>query len=227
MPSWCDLKYLRSYLEFDAQPIVKINDGSVVGHELLARLSLGDKRLSPEFFIPVLENHGLYSELDRLLALNAVEFLALAQGDGFVSVNIQSIESLVSHLNNPVYDGYQTRIHFELLESVEWSGTDSLLAINSASGKGFKVFLDDFGSGLSNLRTLLSADLYGVKVDRFVLLDFIENEAVHTLKLLVDFLMSGNKQIIFEGVELPNHEEFIKSLNVDVYVQGFLYGKPK
>ena len=73
----------------------------------------------------------------------------------------------------------------------------------------------------------MSADLYGVKVDRFVLLDFIENEAVHTLKLLVDFLMSGNKQIIFEGVELPNHEEFIKSLNVDVYVQGFLYGKPK
>lgn len=225
--SWCDLGYLKRNLNFYVQPIVDGRDKSHVGCELLARLAFQNKNLSPDFFIPILESCGLYPELDRKLAIDAVSLLRLSDKHKFVSINIQNEDSLVFHANNPCYEGFESRIHFELLESFEWSSPKSALIIDWASKKGFKLFLDDFGTGFSNIKTLLLGGLYGVKIDRTVLLEFIACSGFESLKLLVDFLLSRNKKIIFEGVEFPSHEAFIKRLDEDVFLQGFLYGKPE
>ncbi len=227
MSSWCDLEYLKRNLDFYVQPIVNSNDKAHVGSELLARLPFRNKNLSPDFFIPIIEDNGLYSELDRKLAIDAVKFLRLAEKHKFVSINIQNEESLVFHATNPCYCGLESRIHFELLESIEWSTAEGALLIDWASQKGFKLFLDDFGAGFSNVRTLLLDGLYGVKIDRSVLMDFIACNDFESLKLLVDFLLSRDKKIIFEGVEFSSHEAFLERLGDGFFLQGFLYGKPR
>lgn len=226
MFSLCNLEILKKSLSFDAQPIVSSASGRVIGHELLARLSIDGDVLSPDFFIPILVDSGFYFVIDEMLATCASDFLDNAD-DGFVSINIQNINSLLFHLSNPVYCGLESRVHFELLESVEWSGVETMDVISAAAEKGFRVYLDDFGAGLSNIRTVVSDSLYGVKIDRCVLEDFMSAGCTDSLSLLVDFLLSRNKEITFEGVETVEQECFIKSLGVSVYLQGYLYGKPK
>lgn len=225
--SWCDLEYLEHNLNFHVQSVVDSRDKSHVGCELLARLRFQNKNLSPDFFIPIIESCGLYPELDRRLAIDAVRCLGISDEEKFVSINIQNEESLVFHVNNPSYDGFQPRIHLELLESVDWSTPECALLIGWASEKGFKIFIDDFGTGFSNMKTVLFDGLYGVKIDRTLLSEFIACNGFDSLKLLVDFLLSRNKKVIFEGIEFLNHEAFIERLGEDVFLQGYLYGKPE
>ena len=53
--------------EVHLQPIVSLPQRRVAFYEALARLSLGETRLTPAEFMPALERHGLTTELDRLM----------------------------------------------------------------------------------------------------------------------------------------------------------------
>lgn len=217
---------IKNGLTFHSQPIVRLDDKKVVGHELLARLVVGDKFVSPHLFIPDIEREGLYSMLDERLSEYVLKYIANTDEKLFVSINVPSIESLNFHISNPQLISSANRIHFELLETVEWSHPANLEVVDRASSLGFSVFLDDFGSGFSNFKTLLNDSVKGVKIDREMLLQFMNKAKFEPLERMVDMVFSLKKQIVFEGIESGEHEAFIKRLNKEALCQGFLYGRP-
>ncbi|WP_244937328.1 EAL domain-containing protein, partial [Methylobacterium crusticola] len=54
-------------LEVHLQPVVSLPQRKVTFYEALARLRLGETRLTPAEFMPALERHGRTTELDRLM----------------------------------------------------------------------------------------------------------------------------------------------------------------
>lgn len=216
---------LDSGLMFHAQPIVRLHDKLVVGYELLARLKVGDRLIPPHEFIADIEQKGLYGVLDNKLSEYVINYINNTK-DLFVSINVPSIESLEFHASNEFFVKHASRIHLELLESVEWSSPDNLAAVEKASSEGFHIMLDDFGSGLSNFKTLLSPAIDGVKFDKGMLETFMNEKNFEVLERLVDMVYVLKKQVVFEGIESPNHERFIERLNQDALCQGYLYGRP-
>lgn len=217
---------LASGLTFHSQPIVSLKDKSVVGHELLARLKVGDSYVPPHDFIPDIEKAGLYGVLDQKLAEYVVRYLDNTDDSMFVSVNVPSIASLRYQASNTGVGNRAHRVHLELLETVEWSCASHIKEVKDAHDHHFKIFLDDFGAGQSNLKTLLCSCVDGVKIDRAMLLKFIREDHQESLAHLVDMIYSLKKQIVFEGIEVEEQEQFIEKLNTDAFAQGFLYGKP-
>ena len=217
---------LTSGLTFHSQPIVSLKDKSVVGHELLARLKVGDSYVPPHDFIPDIEKAGLYGVLDQKLSEYVVRYLDSTDDSMFVSINVPNIESLRFQSLNAEVGERAHRVHLELLETVEWSCASHIKEVKQAHDLNYKIFLDDFGTGQSNLKTLLCTCIDGVKLDRTMLLKFIREERQESLAHLVDMIYSLEKQIVFEGIEAKEQEQFIAKLHTDAFAQGYLYGRP-
>ena len=98
--------------------------------------------------------------------------------------------------------------------------------IKELQDEGFKIAMDDFGSGYSSLNMLKDIPLDIIKMDlRF--LDSSENiEKSHKiLGTLVDLAKSLELHVVVEGVETKEQVEFLESLG-GVCAQGFYFSRP-
>lgn len=92
--------------------------------------------------------------------------------------------------------------------------------------KGFRIAIDDFGAGYTNLRMITDLSPDFVKVDRV----FVDGIASHARKrVLVESVVNLCHRVdcvvIAEGVELPDDLEPCLEAGVD-FLQGFLFARP-
>lgn len=95
---------------------------------------------------------------------------------------------------------------------------------------GFKIMMDDFGSGYSSLNVLKDIEIDYLKVDMKFLQNLKTAEADNGKgeKILISVIrMAKWLEIpsIVEGVETQKQIDFLKSIGCE-YVQGFYYAKP-
>ncbi|MBQ9862496.1 MAG: EAL domain-containing protein, partial [Lachnospiraceae bacterium] len=90
---------------------------------------------------------------------------------------------------------------------------------------GFKLWLDDFGSGYSSLNMLKDYSFDVMKIDMVFLKHFGENDKSKTiLQSIVNLADSINMETLTEGVEEEEQAEFLKSIGCK-RLQGYLFGK--
>ena len=91
---------------------------------------------------------------------------------------------------------------------------------------GFKVAMDDFGSGYSSLNMLKEMPLDIIKMD-LKFLDGGDNEekSHYILKSLILLAKQMNLEVVVEGVETGRQVDFLKNLQ-DVIAQGYFYSRP-
>jgi EAL domain-containing protein (putative c-di-GMP-specific phosphodiesterase class I) len=88
------------------------------------------------------------------------------------------------------------------------------------------VAIDNFGSGVASLGSLMKAPIDIVKVDRMFITGLEDSPAIQDyISNLCTLISSARKQIIFEGVETKEQADFLFTCGIMV-VQGYLYGKP-
>ncbi len=92
--------------------------------------------------------------------------------------------------------------------------------------EGFKLLMDDFGSGYSSLNILLETPFDVIKLDK----KFMENMMVSGKgRLILEQVVSmANKLelgLLAEGVETKEQIELLQSIGCD-QVQGYYYAKP-
>lgn len=92
--------------------------------------------------------------------------------------------------------------------------------------EGFKLLMDDFGSGYSSLNILLETPFDVIKLDK----KFMENMMVSGKgRLILEQVVSmANKLelgLLAEGVETKDQIELLQSIGCD-QVQGYYYAKP-
>ena len=129
---------------------------------------------------------------------------------------------MVSYYNIP-----PSILEFEITESVFLENSQQ--AINTFSElrkQGFKVSIDDFGSGYSSLNMLKDLEIDVLKLDKAFLDD---NNSTGKNEVIISSMINMAKQLkitaLCEGVETQNQISFLKNAGCDL-VQGFYFSKP-
>lgn len=87
--------------------------------------------------------------------------------------------------------------------------------------KGIKVILDQFGSSVCNLKTVLNMSFYGVKINHHmvrIFCDGVSNQLTYTL----DMLNSSGWKIILDGIDKKEYLPLLENLKYS-YRQGLLF----
>jgi diguanylate cyclase (GGDEF)-like protein len=218
------------------QPIVRLSDAAVVGHEALVRWNHPTRGLLyPDSFLPVAEESGLIVDIGRQVLHQVCELLAAEPGlPGPVSVNKSPkqiarpgwrdlfVHVLRHHGVDP------TRIVIELTETAVLSvldlTRDDLLFVRDL---GVGIHMDDFGTGFSSISLLRDLPVTGIKLDRsftsqLTTVDSPANVLASGLAGLADGL---HLQSIAEGVETEDQAAILLSQGWS-HGQGWLFGRP-
>jgi diguanylate cyclase (GGDEF)-like protein/PAS domain S-box-containing protein len=221
------------------QPIVRLDDGSVVGAEALVRWQHPERGLlPPSEFIAVAEEAGTVvalggQVLDRACQA-ASRWRALLPGAGqlTVSVNVSArqlhAEGLVEVVEATLrrYGLPPQALVLELTESVlleqEESVTRQLLHLGEL---GVGLVLDDFGTGYSSLSYLHRFPLQGMKIDRSFVADMESESGAALVETIVAMAHNLGLYEVAEGIETWNQVGQLKRLGCR-FGQGFLFARP-
>ncbi len=193
--------------------------------------------LSPGLFIPLFESNGNIKILDQYV-WNEVAKQMKIWNDKYnitlpVSVNISRADMFDEKIVDIIYSIAKNNninskdLLLEITESAYNNETDQIIdIINKLRDKGFKIEIDDFGSGYSSLNTLATLSFDFLKLDMKFVHDMFKNEK--TLKMVgivSDIAKYLNVKLIAEGVETKEQLEKLKEFGYDV-IQGYYFSKP-
>lgn len=119
------------------------------------------------------------------------------------------------------------RIIFEAVESEDVTDRAHLVSILQYYRQaGFRVALDDVGSGYAGLGMLADIDPDLIKIDRSLITKAVESEMHRFVcRSLVELGRKTQKLVLAEGIEREIERELFRELGVNL-VQGFLFAKP-
>lgn len=220
------------------QPIVDVTTGKIASSEALMRWNHHDMGMvNPGDFVPILENNGRISALDRFMTARVVNFIKQRRNSGNnivpVAINLSRIDFYDPSLMDELMEYF--KVSPRLAEFVRVEVTESAYAdleksamgyLDALKNMGVKVLLDDFGSGMSSLSTLESFSFDIVKLDMgFVRKIGLSKKAEAIIESTVKLSHALGAKVIGEGVERENQLGFLKNIGCD-YIQGFYYFKP-
>lgn len=220
------------------QPIVRLQDGMLVGFEALARWDhpeLG--RMAPAEFIAAAEDCGLVEDIDLQVMRLACEAVAGWQRrEGLeplrLSVNVSArtlgAADLVERIQ-PILRGSGINPAQLYLEITETSLVEDIQSTASTIDRlrqlGVKLAIDDFGTGYSSLLYLKRFPVGLLKIDRSFVADLgqdPEDEAI--ARAIISLAAALGVQVVAEGVESGAQESLLLAYGCD-FGQGYLYGK--
>ena len=193
--------------------------------------------ISPGIFIPLFEQSGLISTLDKYIWAEAGRQIAEWR-DRYgitlpVSVNLSRIDvfdpNLYEILNEIVKKNKlkPADLLLEITESAYTENAEQLIqVIEKLRSKGFRIEMDDFGSGYSSLNMLSSMPIDALKMD----IEFIRNierndKDLRLVELIVDIARYLNVPVIAEGVETEGQLKLLRGSGCDL-VQGYYFSRP-
>lgn len=216
------------------QPMVNVASGVTMTFEALARWSspsLGN--VSPNQFIPVVEQAGLMSRITPMLLRKCIEHMSLWPNDIGLSFNLSSqdlcspdtIEKVLKIVAESNVDS--SRIAFEVTESTVIQEFDlALLHIQMIRERGIKIALDDFGTGYSSLSYVNKLPLDKLKIDKSFIEDIETSDASQNIvRSVISLCRDLKMQCVVEGAETEAQISMLESLGCEI-VQGYFYSKP-
>lgn len=223
------------------QPKYEVSTEQIIGAEALVRWNHPVRGvLSPSSFIPVFEFNGFIVDLDLYVLEQVCELISAWLKVGItpvcISVNLSRVHlyehNLVDQLLAVVnrYNVPPKYIEFELTESAFYEETESLLRIMSEiKNAGFRLSMDDFGSGYSSLNLLRRLPVDVLKLDKVFLEDCDEADDETRGKRIVMHVISMAKdlkmEVLAEGVETKDQKEFLQEARCDM-IQGYYFARP-
>lgn len=193
--------------------------------------------ISPGVFIPLFEKNGLIQRLDRYVWKEAAEQMRRwKERFGFVlpiSVNVSRIDmyaaDFVPYLRQLMQDNdIRPEDYFlEITESAYTENSDQLIrTVEELREFGFRIEMDDFGSGYSSLNMLAEMPIDVLKLDiRFVRNLHNSDRNARMVELMLDIAHRLNVIAIAEGVETQEQMEDLKRMGCQ-RIQGYLFSGP-
>ena len=215
------------------QPQISCSSRKVVGVEALVRSD--DKDLGPVSafeLVTVAESVGLIDALGEMVFFGACE-AAKHWPQLFVAVNVSSLQFRTKGFANRLIDIARengvdpSQIELEITESLEFDeqfgAAKSLADLRQA---GFRIVLDDFGTGFSSLSYLTRLQVDKLKIDQSFIKRAREGDnAVAVIRSIVDLGHAIKLAVIAEGVETAAQEAIIRAAGCDQW-QGYRFSPP-
>lgn len=226
------------------QPKVSCISGALTGFEALARWHHPEMGfISPEKFIPLAEQNNLIDSLTLQVFDQALPFLKQLQQSELVmgrhnkelllSVNISATSlknlGLFKQIES-LCEKNDIRPDQLILELTETAAMDdpvmSLDILTRLRLRGFRLSIDDFGTGFSSMLALVRMPFSEVKVDKtFVMTSGDSRESRLVIKAIIELAHSLNMQVAAEGIEDNNALELLRKMGCD-QAQGYFIGRP-
>lgn len=221
------------------QPKYNLKNDRIDGAEILVRWYNSETKnyRSPAEFLPVFEENGFISKLDRHIYYAACENTAKWIEEGRkiypISVNISRVTAIQpdffeyysmvkKHFNIP--NGFIT---LEFTESFAYENYEYLSTVaQKLRGAGFLCSIDDFGTGYSSFNILKLLEMDEIKLDRFFLRKGVSGEKDDMIS--EGMISIGNKmglKTTQEGVETLADLQKLRAMGCKV-IQGYFFAKP-
>ena len=194
--------------------------------------------VSPGRIIPIFEKNGFITEIDHYMLRKVAQDQKAWLDQGFkcvpVSVNVSRAHFSETDLAEQIRDIIDKErcphdlIEIELTESAFFDDQKAMVTtISNLQKYGFKVSMDDFGSGYSSLNSLKDLPLDVLKLDAGFFRGnnsedgrdrIVVSEALKLARLL-------NMKTVAEGVEEKDQVDFLATEGCDM-IQGYYFAKP-
>jgi len=216
------------------QPIVNVQDQSIIGYEALTRGPEESLFYYPDKLFQYATEYCLLSDLEILCRDTAIKQFVELKLIGQLFLNISPLVLLdVAHPQGETVKFVEKagldckNIVIELSEKYPFPNAETLTkALAKYRQFGFHVAIDDLGAGYSGLKlwSQLRPDI--VKIDRY----FVENCHLDSFKrkflsAIFELAKSAQAKVIVEGIECFQEFDLLKKLGM-IYAQGYYIARP-
>jgi len=220
------------------QPQYDLKTLKPAGAEALVRWNHPEKGwISPGDFVPVLEKNGLIGAVDHhvweLVCAHLRDWIDRGYEPFPISVNVSradvynpelvsSLKALIKKYNIPA-----NLLKLEITESLYVQNPKIMeQTVSALHEAGFRVLMDDFGSGYSSLNALKDIAFDVLKIDmNFLVNESQEKKSRTILASVIQMASALEIPVVMEGVETKSQVEFLQRLHCD-YAQGYYFSKP-
>lgn len=211
-------------------------DGQIVGAEALSRWQSREKGLlTPATFIEPLKEADLIDKLDFFIleeVCRQLEQWAVSdKGHLWFSCNFTRLtvsrDDFLARFREIVerYRFDADRLVIELTEdSLQDNTAEAYRNILECKKLGYRIALDDLGSGYSSLQDLCDYPIDIIKIDRHILLKAVTPRGRALLQSLTKMGHELGMQVLCEGVENESDNQIVCNAECD-YIQGFYYSR--
>ena len=223
----------KMHLQF----IVDNKTKQIVSAEALSRWEKGNGEIVPPFeYIGVMEASGQIAKLDyymfekvchKLSQWKGTEFEDLSMSCNFARITI-SEKDFATKIRQIAerYDFERNKLLLEITEdSIEKNMDIAMNNIIQVKELGFRIAVDDLGSGYTSLMSLCEYPINVVKIDRALFLKTADETGRKLFKGLISLAHDLNLSVVCEGVETEAQVSFVSETNCE-YIQGWYYSKP-
>ena len=235
----------NNWIKVFYQCFMRIETGKGMGFEALARwIDPEIGMINPDDFIPALEKYHLMHEMDLYMFEAVCKEIKIRYDEGLpllpVSINFsrQEFDSIVVMEEiNKSYEKYDIRQYgidksyfiIEITEQGLSKATDKFHEqLKKIRENGYKLWVDDFGSGYSSLNVFSSFDIDLIKFDMSLLINLDAHNGVNRviLKGMIDIAHELGVHTLCEGMETEEQKNFLLNAGCELG-QGFFYHRPE
>lgn len=231
---------LRENFDTAFQPILSLTEGETIGYEVLNRpKSSIHFPTTEDFYTYIGKSNNVFTIEGFLRDLSLKRYSeqvkkAESHEDGLIFLNIQP-----QVLTDPSYRSGTT---LELLEKYGLSPDQVVLELTEKEAvtdyrsfekiidnyrkQGFRIAIDDAGTGYNSLKTIISLKPEFIKIDKFLIRDIhIQPAQQQLVELLLEFSSQSNTHMIAEGIENVQELRYLRNMGVH-FGQGYALGRP-
>ena len=230
----------RDELFVDYQPIVSLENRTLIGFEALVRWRHPEFGLvPPKDFIPVAEETGQILTIGQTVLESACrqarewQETYPASPPLFVSVNLSVKQfnqpGLVENIANLLqrFELPPRCLKLEITESVFSDNIEAAVGLLTQLRElGVQLSIDDFGTGYSSLSYLQRFPIDTLKIDRSFVTQMMENEEnLAIVRTIVALAQNLGMDVVAEGVETEDQLKLLRKLECE-NGQGYLFSTP-
>lgn len=207
---------------FIAEPIMS-TEGKLLGCELLTRFHSEDLPvLNTKYYIMAMDAEGKRELLIRQLQAIEVHASWFRDNRLYCTVNIDTMQARLCVFDREVIQLLDKLDYVRLEISENFEGLEQGInhpILKTLLNVGYRLFLDDLGSGRANVAALTTGCYEAVKIDRAFYRQEVQKP---TFTLLIKNIMQYCPYVIVEGVEQRQELPILREAGITA-IQGYLY----
>ncbi|PKO86976.1 MAG: diguanylate cyclase [Betaproteobacteria bacterium HGW-Betaproteobacteria-12] len=215
------------------QPILDVATKRIVAYEVLSRIELGSEIIRADEFVEIAEKMGVIHRLDMLVVEQALSLLSAQGHEGEIFINLspralvfnefaRDLRRIIAASGIP-----PDHVVFEITERDTVKNLALLERfLNDLKADGFKLAIDDFGSGFSSFHYLRRFPIDYLKIEGDFIANMLNSDKDHTFVTSIRSL--AREMGITVVAEYVESAEVLRELErLEVHrAQGYYIGRP-
>jgi len=215
------------------QPILDVASDRLAAVEVLSRIETAEGMMGAGEFVELAERAGIIHHLDTLVIEKALEEVAASAFDGLVFINLSPRALILSEFARNVRAVVAAsgiapeRLVFEITERDTVKNITLLERfLNDLKFEGYRLAIDDFGSGFSSFHYLRHFPVDFLKVEGDFIANILDSQTdrafVESMKTLAAQL---GIRVVAEFVESEEVLAEVRRIGIEL-AQGYHIGRP-